>query len=160
MIKIFLLSLMLALISSFSVCQALSPERMTAGGIYILQRKADVIAIYGQPVKITKNKIVAGHPHTDYIYEYGRHGTTFSICLRNDFEVSHIHVAGNNGIATKDGIKVGTPVSAVKSILGKPDVESKDTLWYYEPNKGMPMSMQIIVKNNVVESYRIHDRID
>ena len=161
--KLFSLALLIVLISGFSVCSALSTDRMTAGGIYILQPKADVIAIYGQPVKITKTEIVAGHRHTNYTYEYGRFGTTFSICMRNDVNVSHIYVEGNNGIATKDGIKVGTPVSEVKRILGKPDVENKGpkvTLWYYEPNTGMPMSLQIVINKNVVESYRIHDSVD
>ncbi len=162
--RIFTLSLMLLMIAGFSVCQAfISRDRMTAGDVYPGQKMNKVIEIYGRPVS---TETVSGRipfPHTVHNCKYGQFGTTFDVIVGTKFgeksaeagSVAAIKVSGNNGIATKDGIRVGTSVSEVKRILGKPDYETKDSLSYYESNNDASYSMKFFIKNGAVTSYRI-----
>ena len=159
--------LMMALLLSFSICQAISPNRMNAGGIYIFQSLAEVEAIYGKPVSVKTEQVNAGFRHTNTIYEYGRYGTTFKIIFVGN-KVMSIRVAGNNGIATSDGLKVGTPLSEVKRILG-PGKEitnggsgfGSHQISYRQDELRDPLRMMIFyIKNNKVDSYIVDSGID
>ena len=163
--KMFSLALMLVLISGFSVCQAISGNRINAGGIYIGQSMSEVVSIYGKPVSSSSQQIVAGHRHTETVYKYGRFGTTLNVIFDGN-RVSFVLVAGNNGIATSDGIKVGTPVSEVKRILG-PGREWKANGGHqisYEqddPPKGyLRQSIIFNIENNKVKEYRLWNGAD
>ena len=163
--KVFSLSLMLMLISSFSVCQAISGNRINAGGIYIGQSMSEVVSIYGKPISSSSRHIVAGHRHTETVYEYGRFGTTFNVIFDGN-NVSFVLVAGNNGIATSDGIKVGTPVSEVKRILGpghewKGNGKHQISYEQNDPPKGyLPQSIIFYIENNKVKEYRLWNGAD
>ena len=162
--KLLTLTLMLLLILGFSVCQAFVPrDRMTAGSVYLDQEMTNVIAIYGRPVSIETESGRIPFPHTIHHCKYGQFGTTFDVIVAVKFgqkavepgSVAAIKVSGNNGISTKDGIKVGTPINEVKRILGKPDGETKERLSYYEFLNDASYSMHFDVKNGVVASYWI-----
>lgn len=155
--KVFALTLMLLMIASFSVCQAsISPDRMNAGGIFLGQSLSEVVSIYGKPVSTQRIESL----HKEFRYLYGRYGTTFDVTFNGktagrEFVIA-IRVAGNNGIATSDGIKVGTPVSEVKRILGKPDKENAGSLVYSENKKDWILKMmRFDIKNNAVVSYSV-----
>lgn len=159
--------LMIILLSGFSICQAISPNRMNAGGIYIFQSLSEVEAIYGKPVSVKSEQVNAGFRHTNTIYEYGRYGTTFKIIFVGN-KVMYIRVAGNNGIATSDGIKVGTPLSEVKRILG-PGKEitngsssfGSHQISYRQDELRDPLRMMIFyIKNNKVDSYIVDSGVD
>ena len=159
--KLFSLALMLVMISGFSVCQAsISADRMSAGGVYIGQKIADVIAIYGRPVSIETKQCIAPFTHTEYTYKYGQYGTTFDVVASGKSaatgNVIYIKVSGNNGISTKDGIKVGTSVSEMKRILGKPSGETKERIHYNESdNTDFSNSMLFFIRNGVIVSYSL-----
>ena len=142
---------MILSILGFSVCQAsISTDRMNAGGIYFGQSASEVVSIYGQPVNTREE---TKFPGVRYIY--GRNGTIFDIIFSNGI-VRGVVVKGNNGIATTDGIKVGTPVSEVKRILGKPDKETANSLEYREPSN--LRFINFIIRNNFVISYSTWQR--
>lgn len=162
--RFFSLVLMLLMISGVAVCHAISPDRINAGGVYPFQSLQEVVSIYGQPVSVKKEEVRAGFKHTNVIYQYGRYGTTFNVTFVGD-KVMGVHVAGNNGIATSDGIKVGTPLSEVKRILGPgrewktPDGRlrisySQDLI--KDPVRGM----FFFIKNNKVESYIVDSGVN
>lgn len=155
--KLFSIMLMLLMILGFSVCQAsISPGRMNAGGIFLGQNLSEVVSIYGKPVSTQRIESL----HKEFRYQYGRYGTTFDITFNGktvgkEFVIA-INVAGSNGIATSDGIKVGTPVSEVKRILGKPDKENADSIIYKEHKQDWVMKMmRFNIKNNAVVSYSV-----
>ncbi len=155
--KLFSSTLLSLLLAGFSVCQAISPDRMNAGGVYIDQGLPEVVAIYGEPVSAKTEQVEAGFRHTQIIYEYGRNGTTFNITFVNE-RVKRIYVAGNNGIATSDGIKVGTPLSEVKRILGPgKDIKSEDgtkhrVLYQLEEPGDPDGSLNFYIKDNKVQA--------
>ena len=157
--KIFTISLMLLMIAWFSVCHALSANHMNAGGVYIGQSRTEVVSIYGKPSSSSSQQITAGARHTETKYEYGKFGTTFTILFEGD-RVGLVTVSGNNGIATSDGIKVGTHVSEVKRILG-PGREFKDgkhRIIYEQddtPAGYLPQTMTFYFENNKVSMFRI-----
>lgn len=163
--KLFSFVLMLVLISGFSVCQAISGNRINAGGIYIGQSMSEVVSIYGKPVSSNSKEITAGHRHTETTYEYGRFGTTFKIMFDGN-KVNFVEVAGNNGIATSDGIKVGTPLSEVKRILGtghewKGNGKHQISYEQHDAPKGFArQSIIFYIENNKVKMYRLWDGID
>lgn len=155
--KLFSLVIMLLMILGFSVCQAsISSDRMNAGGIFLGQGLSEVVSIYGKPVSTQRIESL----HKEFRYQYGRYGTTFDVTFNGktagrEFVIA-IRVGGNNGIATSDGIKVGTSVSEVKRILGKPDKENADSLIYSEQKKDWIMKMmRFDIKNNAVASYSV-----
>lgn len=161
--KIVSFALMLVMVAGFSVCQAISPDRINAGGIYPFQSLQEVVSIYGQPVSVKKEEIRAGFKHTNVTYQYGRYGTTFDVTFVGN-KVMGVHVAGNNGIATSDGIKVGTPLSEVKRILGKGgEVKTPDgrlRISYSQDLIKDPIrSLMFFIKNNKVESYIVHSGV-
>ena len=157
--KIFTLTLMLLMMAGFSVCQAISASHINAGGIYIGQSRSEVVSIYGKPASSNSQQITAGYRHTETKYEYGQFGTTFTILFEGD-RVGLVTVSGNNGIATSDGIKVGTLISEVKRILG-PVRELKDgkhRIIYEQddaPAGYLPQSITFYFENNKVSMYRI-----
>ena len=99
--KKMLLALLMAL-SIASVADArIAENRIAIGGLYPGQTVSQVEAIYGKPVR------VSGDAKTTY-YSYNQsNDTEFEVCFRNGV-VSHIRISGNNGIATADGIKIGS----------------------------------------------------
>lgn len=162
--KIFSLALTLLMISGFAICHAIPPERINAGGIYPFQSLQEVVSIYGQPVSVKKEEVRAGFRHTNVTYQYGRFGTTFNITFVGD-KVMSVHVAGNNGIATSDGIKVGTPLSEVKRILGKGNEwktpDGKLRICYQQDLMKDPLrELMFFIKNNKVESYIVWSGVD
>ena len=76
-----------------------------------------------------------------------------------------VHVAGNNGIATSDGIKVGTPLSELKRILGQGREWTQDdgTLrisYNQDLMKDPVRELMFFIKNNKVESYIVWSGVD
>ena len=148
------------LFAGFSACQAISTTRINAGGIYPDQSVSEVVSIYGQPVSVEKEEVRAGFRHTNVTYKYGRFGTTFNVTFIGN-RVSHITVAGNNGIATSDGIKVGTPLSEIKKLFGRPRVEEprKDgttfVLYVQDEYRDPQRRLYFFIRNNKVEAYSV-----
>lgn len=162
--KFFILTLMLVMIAGFSLCQAaVSPDRMSAGGVYIGQKMTDVLAIYGKPISSDSEDVHAVFRHTEHYCKYGQFGTIFDVVIGSRLgqpletgSVIAIRVSGNNGVSTKDGIKVGTPIGEVKRLLGKPNSETKEFLSYSEFDNKFPCQwMRFYTKNGVVTSYMI-----
>ena len=164
--KLFTFVLLAVMISVFSVCHAISPEKMKVGGIYIYQSLPEVVSIYGEPVSKKTEQAEAGFRHVQKIYEYGCNGTTFNITFVND-KVYRILVSGNNGIATSDGIKVGASLSEIKRLLGPgTEIRSKDgtrcRLWYAEDGatEDPIRKLNFYLKDNKVESIYVDSGIE
>lgn len=119
--KILILSVLL-LLTTATANARIADERIALGGIYVGQSASEVDAIYGKPGDISRSKANAAVMY----YNYRNNGTNFHISFRDNI-VTDVNVEGNNGIATPDGIKVGTPKEEVLKILGTPDKYDKGT---------------------------------
>ena len=129
--KILILSILL-LLSAATANARIADERIALGGVYVGQSVSEVDAIYGKPADISRSKANVAVMY----YNYRNNGTNFHISFLNNI-VTDVNVEGNNGIATPDGIKVGTPKEEVLKILGSPDGYEKGAqtpdhafLWY------------------------------
>lgn len=106
-----ILLLMMLLLSLSSVVSAkISDDRIAIGGICAGQTPSQVQAVYGNPVRNSG----------DYWYYNKSDSTQFEIFFENN-AVSHVRTAGNTGLATPDGIKVGSSKDDVVTAYGKPD---------------------------------------
>ena len=120
--KLFYLVLMLVIIFCFSVCQAsISDDKMNAGGVSIGQSISEVKSKLGKPVSVEK------YGEGNIAYNYVDDKTCFRIYFYHRL-VNMIKVSGDNGIATSDGIKIGTPMNEVIKILGEPDYVRTETV--------------------------------
>lgn len=128
----------------------LNDKSFKAGGVYLGQRFSDVKAIYGEPVS---SRPGAGK---GTIYSYGRNGTTFDIFASS--EVQGIIVKGNNGIATVDGIKVGSSVADVKKVYGEPQRKGNNMFIYEYRTRPVYAKVLIFeINNNIVVGYSIRE---
>lgn len=110
--KILLITMLLLSFASIAFAK-ISDEHFAIGGIYVGQSISQVKAIYGEPVKT--------NGFQDFrIFEYAKNDTRFTIRFKNNI-VDSVNVAGNNGIATADGIKVGSTKDELLKTYGQAD---------------------------------------
>lgn len=110
--KILLITMLLLSFCSASFAK-IADEHFAIGGIYAGQGISQVKAIYGEPVKTDGFQ--------DYkFFEYGKNDTRFTIRFKSNI-VDSVYVAGNNGIATVDGIKVGSTKEELLKAYGQAD---------------------------------------
>ena len=151
--KKFLCILVIFLFIMTSVNAQTTKEDFCASGIYIGQPVSDVVAIYGYPLKIEP---AAGK---GYFYMYGQYDTVFNIHSYDRNIVSGFVSKGNNGSATKSGIKYGSSLNDVLNIYGKPDIKRFDRNgnyvieYEYHNSKFNVWVLRFEFKNNWVVGY-------
>ncbi len=116
MILSFFVSIFL-FISTSSYAQVTKND-FSAGGIYMGQPVSEVVSIYGLPRNI---KPAAGK---GYLYSYGQYDTVFDVHSYEREIVSGFYSYGNNGAATKAGIKYGSSLKNIINAYGQPDVKN------------------------------------
>lgn len=136
--KKFLFALMCLIVLNFTTTEArIDDSRIALGGIIPGSRLSDVIAMYGEP----DEKVVSDRwTYKSYVY-YGTgknrvvlemYGVGLS--YKGTEGVRTIGVESDNGFATPDGIKVGTPAAMLVEKYGEPDFKPKDFVsgtYYY-----------------------------
>ena len=140
-----LLALLLSL-SVVSVADAkVSEDRIAIGGIQAGQTPAQVVAVYGEPVSRSGN---------DYWFYNKTGSTSFEIRFVNN-AVHHVRTSGNTGLATPDGIKVGSSKDDIINAYGQPDMYEKgggfkthpDSYFYrYYPTNGKTIWLDFEVR--------------
>lgn len=102
---------------------------LSIAGVYYGQNFSEVKAVYGNPVKSRK---IIGSGAMEY--SFASNGTCFDVITDSkSVTVKGVSVSGNNGLATKAGIKVGTSMNQVIELYGQPD-----TMREYKREDGSP----------------------
>lgn len=122
--KLSALVLLACLIFGLPAAQAgIDDSKIALGGIAPADKTSKVISIYGQPDDRELLKsfryIAYGKPTSNVIF--GLYPETVGIGISGQETVISIEVNSNNGFATPDGVKVGTPESVLYEKYGKPD---------------------------------------
>ena len=140
-----LLALLLSL-SVVSVADAkISEDRIAIGGIYAGQTQEQVKEIYGNPVRKSQGEF--------WFYNQNEN-TKFEIYFENKV-VRHVRTKGNTGLATPDGIKVGSSKDDIINAYGQPDMYEKggafkahpDSYFYrYYPTNGKTIWLDFEVR--------------
>jgi len=128
--KLFIAAIVALVTTMAGTCLAqITKEEMSAGGVFIGQKYADVIAVHGQPARKENYSHMVLKNCTRY--SYGKDGAVFDIIVSNtNNEVGAIYIKGDSGISTKAGIKINSTRDEVKAAYGKPDSEDKDLVSY------------------------------
>ena len=158
--KILLITMLL--LSFVGVTYAkIADEHFAIGGICVGQTPAQVKAIYGEPVKT--------NGFQDFkILEYAKNDTKFNIGFKSNI-VDYVSVAGNNGIATADGIKVGSAKEDIIKTYGQPDFHERggsnkthpdsEFIRYY-PTSGRNIFLNFEVRYGKVLNFDISTFVD
>ena len=109
-----LLALMVGLTIASVADAKIAEDRIAIGGIHPDHTISDVTAVYGKPVKAQT------YGNVTY-YDYASNGTTFQVMFDNGI-VKNIRVVGNNGLATPDGLKIGSLKEDVVKAYGQADL--------------------------------------
>lgn len=116
MLFAFMLTIFMLIISTTTYAKVSSAD-FAAGGIYVGQPVSEVVSIYGMPISV---RPAAGKGE---IYSYGQYGTLFDIRTSGRETVEGVISSGNNGIATKAGIKYGSHINQIRAAYGTPDFQ-------------------------------------
>ena len=123
--KILLIMMMLVSVAAAASAKV-ADDRFVIGGVSIGQTMSQVETVCGEPVKTRSfNEFL--------FYEYGNDETQFVIRFRNGM-ADTVYVAGNNGIATLDGIKIGSGKKAIIKTYGEPDIHQRGTGFVSHPD--------------------------
>ena len=109
--------LLLAITASVPCFAQITESDLSIAGVYFGQNFSEVKAVYGNPVKSRK---VIGSGVMEY--SFASNGTRFDVTTDSkSITVRGVVVSGNNGLATKAGIKVGMSMNRVIELYGQPD---------------------------------------
>ena len=158
--KILLITMLLLSFASIAFAK-ISDEHFAIGGIYVGQSISQVKAIYGEPVKTDVFQ--------DYKYcKYAKNDTKFNIRFKSNI-VDYVYVEGNNGIATVDGIKVGSAKEDIIKTYGQPDFHERggsnkthpdsEFIRYY-PTSGRNIFLNFEVRYGKVLNFDISTFVD
>lgn len=106
----------------------LTIEDLCIGGVYYGQPFSEVTKMYGKPI-VTKEE---GAPKVHFKHSFANNGTTFNVYTGGNYytkeagDVFSVVVSGNNGLATKRGIKFGSALAEIKEVYGVPTTISKN----------------------------------
>ena len=158
--KILLITMLLLSFASIAFAK-ISDEHFAIGGIYVGQSISQVKAIYGEPVKT--------NGFQDFkIFEYAKNDTEFNIGFKSNI-VDYVSVAGNNGIATADGIKVGSAKEDIIKTYGQPDFHERggrnkthpdSEFIIYFPTSGRNIRLDFEVRYGKVLNFGISTYVD
>ena len=154
-----LLALLLSL-SVVSVADAkISEDRIAIGGIYAGQTQEQVKEIYGNPVRKSQGEF--------WFYNQNEN-TKFEIYFENKV-VRHVRTKGNTGLATPDGIKVGSAKEDIIKTYGQPDFHERggrnkthpdSEFIIYFPTSGRNIRLDFEVRYGKVLNFDISTFVD
>jgi len=100
----------------------LTLEDLCIGGVYYGQPFSEVTNMYGKPV-VTKEE---GAPKVYFKHSFANNGTTFNVYTGGNYytkepgDVFSVVISGNNGLATKRGMKYGSSLAQIEEVYGVP----------------------------------------
>ncbi len=152
----FILTIFMLIISTTTYAKVSSTD-FAAGGIYIGQPVSEVVSIYGMPISV---RPAAGKGE---IYSYGQYGTVFDIRTVGRETVEGVISRGNNGIATKAGIRYGSHINQIRAAYGMPDFQRYDKYsgnyvmeYNYNPSKNYSWVLHFDIKNEWVIGFYLN----
>ena len=152
----FILAIFILLIPVTTYAKVSSTD-FVAGGVYIGQPVSEVVSIYGMPISV---RPAAGKGE---IYSYGQYGTVFDIRTSGRETVEGVISSGNNGVATKGGIKYGSHINQIKAAYGTPDFQGYNKYngnyvieYNYNPSKNYSLVLHFDIKNEWVIGFYLN----